>query len=173
MKIYTKAGDKGETSLLCGVRVSKADQRVDAYGTIDEASSMLGLARSFLQGELKSTVYSIQKVLIQAAAEIASLGTEAQCSRIKSEDATGLEKLIDELNDQTPPQTSFSIPGDSTASAALDVSRTIIRRAERELVVLQSQYKVSGELLQYLNRLSDAIYMMARYLDHTTSDTNV
>ncbi|QCX34517.1 cob(I)yrinic acid a,c-diamide adenosyltransferase [Caloramator sp. E03] len=167
MKIYTKTGDKGDTSLVGGSRTTKSDIRVWAYGTIDEANSSLGLARAKIcNKEIKENILLIQKMLFEVAAEIASIGTESYKERINEEDVFKLEKLIDYYDELKPQIHAFIVPGGTEESALLDISRTIIRKSERYIVELKDYYKVNEQLLKYINRLSDAIYTFARYLDY-------
>ncbi|TDT50366.1 cob(I)yrinic acid a,c-diamide adenosyltransferase [Fonticella tunisiensis] len=167
MKIYTKTGDKGETSLLGGSRTRKSDPRVWSYGTIDEANSSLGLARSKIRdSELREAILGIQKKLFEVGAELASTGTESYKPRIDEEDVLSLEKLIDHYDGLKPQINAFIIPGGTEESALLDVARTVIRRAERHIAHLEDEFDVNEHLLKYINRLSDAIYTIARYIDY-------
>lgn len=167
MKIYTKTGDKGETSLLGGSRASKADLRVWSYGTCDSANSSLGFARSFIKHEdINAIIFKIQKTLFEAGAELASLGTDKFKERIVKEDIDYLEQIIDKLDEIIPKLNSFVVPGGTMESAALDMARTKVREAERYIVELCRSYEVSQGLLKYFNRLSDAIYTIARYEDY-------
>lgn len=167
MKVYTKTGDKGETSLLGGSRTSKSDLRVWAYGTCDSANSSLGFARSFIKDEeIRAIIFKIQKTIFEAGAELASLGTDKFVERIVKEDIDYLEGVIDKLDEIIPKLNSFVVPGGTIESAALDVARTRVREAERYIVELCQSYKVSEVLLKYFNRLSDAVYTIARYEDY-------
>lgn len=167
MKIYTKTGDEGQTSLLGGSRTSKADLRVWSYGTCDSANSSLGFARSFIKDEeIRSIIFKIQKTLFEAGAELASLGTDKFKERIVKEDTDYLEQVIDKLDETIPKLNSFVVPGGTIESAALDVARTKTREAERYIVELCKFYEVSEFLLKYFNRLSDAIFTIARYEDY-------
>ncbi|MBU3178782.1 cob(I)yrinic acid a,c-diamide adenosyltransferase [Clostridium estertheticum] len=167
MKIYTKTGDKGQTSLLGGSRTSKSDLRVWSYGTCDSANSTLGFARSFIKDEeIKAIIFKIQKTLFEAGAELASLGTDKFKERIVKEDIDYLETVIDKLDMIIPKINSFIVPGGTIESGALDVARTKVREAERYIVELCESYDVSEYLSKYFNRLSDAIYTIARYEDY-------
>ncbi|KAA8676526.1 cob(I)yrinic acid a,c-diamide adenosyltransferase [Clostridium sp. MT-14] len=167
MKIYTKTGDKGSTSLVGGERTNKYDLRVWAYGSIDEANSSIGLARACMEDEnLKGKLLKIQKTLFEVAAELASLGTKNYRSRIEEEDVVFLEDTIDELDRMRPVQNGFIVPGGTVESAHLDVARTDVRRAERYISELRNHYEVNDSLQKYVNRLSDAIYAVARYFDY-------
>ncbi|WP_094397454.1 cob(I)yrinic acid a,c-diamide adenosyltransferase [Thermoanaerobacterium thermosaccharolyticum] len=166
MKIYTKTGDSGETSLLGNIRVSKCDIRVEAYGTIDEANSFLGLARySITDRDIQNIIINIQRELFDVAAELASIDREKFPERIKEENVLEIEKIIDEYSNKIPKQQGFVIPG-NTKSAYFDVARTIIRRAERCIISLNSKEEVNPNIIKYLNRLSDLIYILARFVDY-------
>ena len=171
-KIYTRHGDEGETGLLYGGRVSKADPRCEAYGTVDEAVSALGLARSLVKAEnLKATIKTIQRDLFTVGAELATDPKEyaklqKHFSVVTPEMVDHLEGLIDELNQEITLPRAFIIPGASAASGALDLSRSILRRAERRVVALKEQdLLANSQVLKYINRLADLIFVMARYED--------
>lgn len=164
--LYTKGGDKGETSLVGGTRVSKSDQRVECYGTIDEANSMLGLAKSLSrQDYVRETVHKIQGKLFSLGAELASddSALETLKWKITEDDLTYLEQVADHCTEINGVQTHFVIPGVNQASGALHVARTIVRRAERNMIRLRESGKPPRELvMRYVNRLSDTIYALAR-----------
>ncbi|NOH15603.1 cob(I)yrinic acid a,c-diamide adenosyltransferase [Clostridium cochlearium] len=167
MKIYTKGGDKGQTFLIGGERTYKYDDRVWAYGTIDELNSSLGLARAKLRDEnFRKVLLKIQKQLFELAAELASTGTDKYKENISEKDVEFLEKIIDELNEEMPSLNSFIVPGGTEESATLDVARTVARKGERYIVKLESNYYVNKNLLKYMNRLSDLIYTLARIIDY-------
>ncbi len=160
MKVYTKTGDKGQTGLYTGERVDKDSVRVEAYGMVDEADSALGMARAIaVNPEVKTTIYDLQKLLWSLMADVASVGAEP---RITSKEVQQLEALIDKFDAELPPLTSFLVPGDTASSAALDIARTVTRRAERQLWRLSRQEELSGEGLVFLNRLSDLCFVLAR-----------
>jgi cob(I)alamin adenosyltransferase len=174
VKIYTRKGDDGTTSLWYGGRVAKTDPRTEAYGAIDEANSALGLARSLCRSEhadLATDVLRLQRELFVAGAELATAPEAADrledgVSRITDQMAGELEGLIDRYMDQVdlPPQ--FVIPGGTQLSAALDIARTAVRRAERRVVALQDAGELaSPAVLHFLNRASDLAFAMARYAD--------
>lgn len=159
--LYTKTGDQGQTSLVGGSRVSKSDPKVECYGTIDEANSMLGLAYCQTSEEyIKTTIRAIQGRLFSVGAELASdeQGLAALTGTISEDDVAFLERVVDKCTETTGRQTHFVIPGVDPASAALHVARTIVRRAERRMVELP----LREVLKRYVNRLSDAIYALAR-----------
>lgn len=170
MKTFNKRGDSGETSLLFGERVPKSDARCEAYGTIDEAVSALGLARAL------SPTTRVQEILLSAQRELFTIGSEiattadrydrlaASRGTVTPEMVQRLEDLIDALENEITMPRSFIIPGGSPSSAALDLARAIIRRAERRAVDLKKQGIVrNAEILRYLNRLADLIFTLARY----------
>ena len=174
VKIYTRKGDDGTTGLWYGGRVPKTDGRTEAYGAIDEANSALGLARSLCDrdhADLAEDVLRLQQKLFVAGAELATAPEAADrledgVSRITEEMAGELEALIDRYMDQVdlPPQ--FVIPGGTQLSAALDIARTAIRRAERRVVALNDAGELaSPAVLHFLNRASDLAFAMARYAD--------
>ena len=171
-RIYTRRGDEGETSLLFGGRVSKNDPRCRAYGTVDEAVSALGLARSLAQREeLRGLIKGVQRELFTLGAELAT--DEAgypklmeRFSTVTPEMVERLEHHIDRLNGDISLPDAFIIPGGSPASGALDLARTILRRAERGAVALKEQGLLPNPyIVQYLNRLADLVFVMARYED--------
>ncbi|WP_312423334.1 cob(I)yrinic acid a,c-diamide adenosyltransferase [Anaerospora hongkongensis] len=160
MKVYTKTGDKGQTGLYTGERVDKDSVRVEAYGMVDEADSALGMARAIaVNPEVKTTIYDLQKLLWSLMADVASVGAEP---RITGKEVQQLEALIDKFDAELPPLNSFLVPGDTASSAALDIARTVTRRAERQLWRLSRQEELSGEGLVFLNRLSDLCFVLAR-----------
>ncbi len=170
-KIYTKTGDKGKTGLVGGKPVSKDSPRIWAYGTVDELNSAIGIARSHNR-EIKSAasrrldtvLAGIQNDLFDLGAELATLPQTFRTGmpRIGASDIMALEKLIDELNDKLGPLQEFILPAGSKTSAALHLARTVCRRAERFCVRLADKEPIGKSVLPYLNRLSDALFMLAR-----------
>jgi cob(I)alamin adenosyltransferase len=173
VKIYTGKGDDGSTSLWYGGRVPKDDGRTDAYGSLDEANSALGVARSLCGDDagLAADILRIQDELMIAGAELATSPEAAErledgVSRITPEMASELEPLIDKYMGQVDLPPKFVLPGGTTLSAQLDVARTVLRRAERRVVTLDREGELaSPDLLRFLNRASDLIFAMARYAD--------
>ena len=170
MKIYTKTGDAGETSLFDSTRVSKADPRVDAYGEVDELNACLGVVRSAtLDADIDEALAAIQTELFAVGARLADPSsriagrvtkaavTEAQVER--------LEQTIDRLEDECPPLRRFILPGGAPAGAQLHLARTVCRRAERRVVALGPD-AVEPLVTVYLNRLSDLLFVMARAVNH-------
>ena len=166
MKIYTKTGDAGETSLFDKSRVSKADARVDAYGEVDELNATLGAARAAgLDADLASTVEAIQKDLFAVGARLADpakrIAGRVTKAAVQESDVERLEQLIDRLESELAPLRRFILPGGALPGALLHVSRTICRRAERRVVALGPD-AVEAIVIVYLNRLSDLLFVMAR-----------
>lgn len=171
MKIYTKSGDKGETSLVSGQRVSKGSPRVEAYGTSDEANSMIGfvvvnLPQDEQYNELRKLFHIIQTKLFHIGSELATPSGKEVGWPIMNEDVTFLEENIDQLDAALPPLTNFVLPGGCPAGAALHVARTIVRRAERLAVTIRKEEKINPVVVTYLNRLSDFLFVAARYVNH-------
>ena len=174
VKIYTRKGDDGSTGLWYGGRVSKADPAPEAYGSVDEAASALGLARaacSVEQAELRADIVRIQNELFVAGAELATAPEaagrlEPGVSKVTPDMVERLEGDIDRYMERVDLPPKFVIPGGTELSARLDVARTAVRRAERRVVELRHQGRMEDEtVLKYLNRASDAVYAMARYAD--------
>jgi cob(I)alamin adenosyltransferase len=173
VRIYTRKGDDGTTSLWYGGRVAKDDGRTDAYGTLDEANAALGVARSLTgdDSELAADILRIQDELFVAGAELATAPEAAErledgVSRITPEMAAEMEPLIDKYMDRVDLPPKFVLPGGTTLSAHLDLARTIVRRAERRVVGLSQAGELASEdVLRFLNRASDLLFAMARYAD--------
>lgn len=160
-KVYTRTGDRGKTSLYTGERVSKDSLRVEAYGSVDEADSVLGQARAFAVHEnVKSTIYKLQKDLWMLMADVASVGNEPN---IKPEDVTGLERLIDSYTESLQPLDHFLVPGETKSESFLNAARSVVRRAERAMWRLNESEPVNEVDIRYLNRLSDLCFTLGRY----------
>lgn len=159
MKVYTKTGDKGTTSLLSGERVAKDSLRVNVYGNVDELTSALGMARAFVQNpEVKENVLKLQKLLGLMMADLASLSDDY----ITAEHITAIEQAIDALDAKLAPLKHFIIAGDTQGAAMLDLARTVARRAERLAITLSKQESVNNNVLICLNRISDFCFIMSR-----------
>lgn len=176
-KIYTRTGDKGTTALVSGPRREKYDLRVETYGTVDETNSTVGLARLHTSGmdELDAMLFRIQNDLFDLGADLAAPDTgekpEYEPLRIIEAQATRLETEIDALNAHLDPLTSFVLPGGSPAAAYLHLARTVARRAERLMVELSRRETVGVAALKYINRLSDFLFVAARFAnDHGKAD---
>ncbi len=166
MKIYTKTGDAGETSLFDNSRVSKADGRVDAYGEVDELNACLGAARAAgLDDDLRALVEGLQKELFAVGARLADpssrIAGRITKAAVGDADVAKLEAAIDTLEAELPPLTKFILPGGSPAGALLHLGRTVCRRAERRVIALGAA-AVEPAVIVYLNRLSDLLFVMAR-----------
>jgi cob(I)alamin adenosyltransferase len=167
-KIYTRGGDAGETSLGDGSRVRKHALRVDAYGTVDEANAAIGLARLITEGEADAILARIQNDLFDLGADLcvpADSRKDAGALRITDAQVGRLEAEIDALNADLAPLSSFILPGGAAAAAHLHFARTVVRRAERLVTALAEAETVSAPALAYLNRLSDHLFVLARWLN--------
>jgi len=168
MKIYTKRGDRGETSLFGGQRVPKNSLRIEAYGTVDELNSVVGQVRSGSPTDkIQNMLKDIQNQLFVLGADLATpLHSKNKIERIAEEDTGLLETYIDELDDALPALKHFILPGGNPPAATLHVARTICRRAERRCVELFKQDEITPQIPVYLNRLSDLLFILARYENH-------
>lgn len=167
MKIYTKKGDSGTTQLIGGTRVAKSHQRIDAYGTIDELNSYIGLVRDQAIGvKNKQTLIEIQDRLFTIGAHLASDPNKKgmQLPTMRKEDVEKLEKEIDEMNETLPEMRSFVLPGGHTTVSFCHLARCVCRRAERLSIDLNEDTSQKTLILQYLNRLSDYLFVLSRYL---------
>jgi cob(I)alamin adenosyltransferase len=170
-RVYTRGGDKGETSLIGGERVSKASNRIECYGTVDETNATIGLviealAPSAAAPYLVPILRRVQNELFNLGAELAAATAEtrAKLPRIEQRHVDGLERDIDGVNDDLPPLKSFVLPGGGWPSAYCHLARTVCRRAERLVVGLAQTEDIGGDLpVQYLNRLSDALFVWGRW----------
>jgi cob(I)alamin adenosyltransferase len=176
MKIYTKGGDAGETGLFGGVRVPKDDLRIRTYGTLDELNAALGLVLTepnlpqVIQGQLRR----FQNELFQLGAELATpRGKKINIALVNESHLKVMESEIDQLETELPPLTSFILPGGERSAGLLHLARTISRRAERELVTLNRAEPVRSVVLQYLNRMSDSLFVSARYLNHSAGVADI
>jgi cob(I)alamin adenosyltransferase len=176
-RIYTKRGDHGETSLAGGQRVSKDEPRIDAYGTVDELNAFVGLARISVEslassharlGKLAAILLRVQHELFNLGSILATLPEDVHSrqARITEIEVGQLEREIDEFNAALPPLRSFVLPGGTRVNAELHVCRTVCRRAERLLIALRRREAVPDENVHYLNRLSDAIFVWSRWVNH-------
>ncbi|MBZ0201272.1 MAG: cob(I)yrinic acid a,c-diamide adenosyltransferase [Ignavibacteriaceae bacterium] len=168
MKIYTKTGDTGETSLFGGKRVSKDSLRIEAYGTIDELNSFIGNAVTEVKdAEIKNLLGKIQNMLFAAGADLATPETEKnkklKIKRIPASYVSEMEKAIDYFETTLDPLKNFILPGGSKSAALLHVCRTVARRAERKVVQLNKTEQVGVNLIIFLNRLSDLFFVLSRF----------
>ncbi len=171
-RIYTKGGDKGETSLGDGARVAKHDPRVAAYGTVDEANATIGLARLHLggdEGEADAILGRVQNDLFDLGADLcrpeSDQPSEHPPLRVTAGQVARLEGEIDHLNADLAPLRSFVLPGGTAGAAYLHLARTVARRAEREMTALAETEAVNPEAIRYINRLSDLLFVLARALN--------
>jgi cob(I)alamin adenosyltransferase len=170
MKIYTRTGDQGQTSLLGGSRVPKDHLRIEAYGTIDELNSHLGLLRDWSTERHKVLLQDVQTILFSIGSRLAS-GSEAEADTFKVPHVTdvqvaALEAAMDELDKELPTMRNFILPGGHPAVSQAHICRTVCRRAERRCVQLAAHEEVPAVLIRYLNRLSDHLFVVARSLGH-------
>lgn len=180
MKIYTKTGDQGETSLFGGKRVSKADLRVDAYGTIDELNAFIAVSKSLIDDEI--VIHQLKKIQF----DLFTLGSESATPTDQLKLANGknrlalmisekeiqeLENWMDTMENELEPLRFFILPGGGKIATSLHVSRTVCRRAERKMIALHEVENLRPELIQYLNRLSDYLFVLARYMSKKQGET--
>ncbi len=172
-KIYTRGGDKGQTSLVDGSRSDKDNARIIAYGDVDETNSIIGLARLHTKTTADDMLSRIQNDLFDLGADLATPGDDFTLGemtlRITSEQVERLEKEIDTLNAELAPLNSFILPGGSPASAFLHQARTVCRRAERHAITASKETAINPEAIKYLNRLSDHLFVASRYLNNKGS----
>jgi len=175
-RIYTRTGDKGETGLVGGARVSKDSLRVDAYGSVDELNSVLGIARAFLKDrELDALLAEVQKDLFVVGADLASTGGYQQrdVPRITAEKIASMEKVIDKFEAELSPLKAFILPGGGVAGSLLHNARTVARRAERRIVTLSKAEAMNEQMIPYMNRLSDLLFVMARVTNHRENKMDI
>ncbi|MBP6011823.1 MAG: cob(I)yrinic acid a,c-diamide adenosyltransferase [Alphaproteobacteria bacterium] len=173
-RIYTRTGDKGDTALGTGKRVQKYDPRIEAYGTVDETNACVGVARLSAEGELDRMLARVQNDLFDLGADlcIPEDGSEiaAKALRISDAQVDRLENEIDAMNEKLQPLKSFVLPGGTAAAAHLHVARTVCRRAERLIVKLGESEPVSAAAVKYANRLSDFLFVAARFANLSRGD---
>ncbi|MGD9512408.1 MAG: cob(I)yrinic acid a,c-diamide adenosyltransferase [Geminicoccaceae bacterium] len=167
-RIYTKGGDRGRTSLGDGTRVAKHTARVAAYGTVDEANATIGMARLHTSGPADEMLARIQNDLFDLGADLCRPGSDFESEsvlRIRESQVERLEREIDAMNAELQPLTSFVLPGGTPAAAGLHLARTVARRGERLIVELAEAESVNPAAIRYLNRLSDHLFVMSRWLN--------
>lgn len=168
-KVYTKTGDKGMTSLVGGIRVKKTDERIEAYGTVDELSSQLGLLASMLNdGHDKKLIERIQNNLFSVCSYLATDTTQTPVyasAKLAEGEVEMLEKEIDTILGELPERQGFVLPGGTTQAALAHVARAVCRRAERRIVALSEKAEIAPEMQQYVNRLSDYLFVLAKKLN--------
>jgi cob(I)alamin adenosyltransferase len=176
MKIYTKTGDKGQTSLIGGTRVSKDHIRIESYGTVDELNSFIGLVRSQdIAAPIIKTLIEIQDRLFTIGAILASdpLKSKMKIPELKEEDIVFLENEIDAMNEVLPEMRSFVLPGGNTTVSYCHLARCVCRRAERRIIHLAAESPVPEITIRYLNRLSDYIFVLSRQLTQDLNATEI
>lgn len=170
MKIYTKTGDEGMTSLIGGKRVAKNSARLESYGTIDELNSVLGMIRSFpMAPEVEDELVEIQSRLFDVGGNLATDPENAPLKMklgVKEKDIERLEKAIDRMDGEVPPMTHFVLPGGNEVVSFCHIARTVCRRAERRILDLGGEAEVDALVLKYVNRLSDYLFILSRKLAH-------
>ncbi|MDX1445034.1 cob(I)yrinic acid a,c-diamide adenosyltransferase [Lishizhenia sp.] len=171
MKVYTKTGDKGETSLIGGVRVKKYDLRIEAYGTVDELNSFVGIIRDQeIKEEYYNQLIEIQDRLFTIGSILASVpNSKMKLPELEEKDITFLEEAMDKMDEELEPMRSFILPGGHTTVSHTHIARCVCRRAERNTIALAEEAEVSPLVIQYLNRLSDYLFVLSRKL---TKDLN-
>lgn len=180
MRIYTRKGDKGKTSLIYGERVPKNDLRVEAYGTCDEANSVIGLALSFLDQEewaekdtFLEKMHRCQTILFHVGAELATPNDKEVTWKLKQEHIDELEKEMDAWDKHLEMLHNFILPSGHASSSALHNARTVVRRAERTAIALNEQEEVNPLVISYLNRLSDFLFVAARYVNQALDGAEI
>jgi len=180
LKIYTKTGDQGSTSLVGGQRISKSDLRLDAYGSLDELNASLGIVRSFvlnlknqanfapLAEELDAKIQRIQNYLFTLGSHLAcaDAGLKSKLPQFLDSEVTWMENQMDELTEHLPELKNFILPGGAVVGSGLHMSRTLCRRAERSVVRLGEAETIEEHIVIYLNRLSDYLFVLARHSNH-------
>jgi len=171
LKIYTKTGDKGDTGLIDGSRISKSDLRIIAYGEVDEANSQIGLTISHI--DKTSIFYDVKEILLKVQQDLFVLGADLANPNglkddsvlVRKEMISNIEHQIDNFESELEPISYFILPGGTTESSLLHVCRTVVRRAETSAVALAKEQKINQEILIYLNRLSDLFFVLARVIN--------
>lgn len=163
-KIFTKSGDKGETGRFDGTRVPKNDPQMEVQGSIDECNSAIGLARAYLSdSQLNGILKNFQSLLLVAGSEVTNVSHDNRLPFITDGNITQMEELIDDVEEELEPLTNFILPAGSKGAAHLQVARAASRKVERRLVTLRETADVNPTLLAYFNRLSDTLFVLARY----------
>jgi len=178
MKIYTRTGDTGTTSLVGGKRVRKDPTRLEAYGTVDELNSSIGLlaAEPMLAPDARQTIAMVQNKLFNVGAYLATDNTEhplAEPQGLRHQNIDELERQIDLMTDELPPLKAFILPGGCRAAAQANVCRAVCRRAERRVIALTAETRVDDMVVRFLNRLSDYLFTLGRYLNWQSSTPEV
>lgn len=169
-RVYTRTGDKGETSLVGGVRIKKSDIRLEAYGTVDELSAQLGMLVSMMEaGEERQMVVRVQNILFNVCTHLATDQSQTPLypsARVPEEEVERLEERVDLLMKQLPERQGFILPGGCPAACQAHICRTVCRRAERRIAALAEVATVGTEVQQYVNRLSDYLFVLAKIINY-------
>ena len=176
-KVYTRTGDKGQTSIIGGFRVSKASERLEAYGTVDELSSHLGLLAALLpEGDDRNMIIRIQNNLFNVCTNLATDQSKTQLfdsAKLPEGEIELLEQEVDRMMKLLPERQGFILPGGTQAAAQAHVCRTVCRRAERRIVTLSDVAQISQETLQYVNRLSDYLFVLAKIINFNEGKSEI
>ncbi|MBW8310370.1 MAG: cob(I)yrinic acid a,c-diamide adenosyltransferase [Candidatus Paracaedibacteraceae bacterium] len=165
-RIYTRGGDKGKASLGDGTRIYKSDLRMEAIGSVDEANAALGLSILQADGDIAAILFRIQNDLFDVGADLCMPDTTQPGLRIVASQVTWLENQIDHFNELLSPLNSFILPGGTQLAAYLHLARTIVRRTERVIVALSLKSQINLEVVRYINRLSDLLFVLSRYTNN-------
>ena len=182
-KVYTKSGDGGQTGLVGGRRISKTHPRIEAYGTVDELMSVIGIARCFnsqkessqRRDKLEIILQTIQQKLFDIGSELATYPGDEYAGQVKvqMQEVAWLEEVIDAMNEELTPLKSFILPGGSSLNAFLHQARTVCRRAERHVLALREQETIGPAIVPFLNRLSDALFVFGRWVSSTMGESEI
>jgi cob(I)alamin adenosyltransferase len=176
-RVYTRTGDKGETSLVGGVRIKKSDIRLEAYGTVDELSAQLGMLVSMMEaGEERQMVVRVQNILFNVCTHLATDQSQTPLypsARVPEEEVARLEERVDLLMKQLPERQGFILPGGCPAACQAHICRTVCRRAERRIAALAEVATVGTEVQQYVNRLSDYLFVLAKIINYNAGVSEV
>ena len=176
MKIYTKTGDKGQTSLIGGTKVSKGHLKIESYGTVDELNSFIGVIRdSFTDTDTNILLERTQNNLFNIGAQLATVAgtTNSYVPKVTEEEIENLEKAIDKMDESLTPLRNFILPGGHIANSYAHVARCVCRRAERCVVRLMEEEEVDPLIIKYMNRLSDYLFALARFISHQNGSREV
>ncbi|MDO9152116.1 MAG: cob(I)yrinic acid a,c-diamide adenosyltransferase [Paludibacter sp.] len=177
MKIYTKTGDKGTTGLIGGTRIPKNDIRLEAYGTVDELNSFIGLLKTFsLQNAEENFLFEIQNKLFSIGSYLATDTSKTSLDSslfLTEQDVISIENEIDRLNEKLPPLSNFILPGGTQSAAVCHICRTVSRRAERRIFDVSNLYSVDNHIYMYVNRLSDYFFVLSRYINITNETKEI
>lgn len=176
-RVYTRTGDKGETSLVGGVRIKKSDIRLEAYGTVDELSAQLGMLVSMMEaGEERQMVVRVQNILFNVCTHLATDQSQTPLypsARVPEEEVARLEERVNLLMKQLPERQGFILPGGCPAACQAHICRTVCRRAERRIAALAEVATVGTEVQQYVNRLSDYLFVLAKIINYNAGVSEV